>query len=110
MIIRSVYGTELDGRALWKYFDALVNLIFKILPMRENGEETLDVYMDSLLCELIGFKELFNAIGKDAGYLTILSILRYLKKRPDCPLYVVKREVFRAIRVCEILRERYGEA
>ena len=109
MNIQGIYGMELDGHTLNKYFSTLVDRIYKILPMRENGEKTLSVYMESLLCELGGFKELFEAISNDTGYLTILSILQYLRKHPRLPVYVVKREIFRAISVCKMLREQYGE-
>ncbi len=109
MIIETIQGCEIDGRALGVYFGTLVNLLFKILPMREAEEETLSVYMQSLLYELSGCQELFPAIHNDAGFLTILSILQHLISEPDCSVGVVKREIFRAISICNKLKERYAE-
>lgn len=105
---RTVYGTGVDSRALDNYFAKLVDLLFKILPMRECEEESLPVYLKSLLCELTGFSALFEAIEFDAGLLTILGILQFLIEEPECTVPVVRREVFQMISICNRLRSRYG--
>ena len=39
--------------------------------------------------------------------MTLISILQYLIDTPDCPVQDVKREVFRAISICNKLKSRY---
>lgn len=105
----TVYGGGVSREALASYFRNLVNLLFKILPMRENNEETLAAYMESLIRELVGFSDLFAATDNDAGLLQILAIVRYLEGHPDCSVKTVRREVFRAISICNRLKDRYAE-
>lgn len=109
MIVETIYGCDIDGCVLESYFTTLVNLLFKILPMRENGEDTLDVYMGSLLRELIGCRDLFPAIHNDAEFTSILAILQYLIGHEDCDIKTVRREIFRAISICNKLKARYAE-
>lgn len=100
-------GVVLNPSLVPKYFKALINRFFKILPMRESSESTLPAYMDSLQAELLGCGSLIPAIGNDASYLTLLSILQYLIDNYDKPVNVIKREVFRAINICSKLEMIY---
>lgn len=109
MMTDTVFGGAVSTEVLASYFKNLVNLLFKILPMRENNEETRGTYMESLICELTGFQELFSAVQNDAGLTQILTILSYLAAHPDEDVSVVKREVFRAISICNKLKARYAE-
>lgn len=102
-------GGELSREALASYFGNLVNLLFKILPMRENNEETLSIYIDGLVRELIGFRALFEAVDYDAGLVDILSIVQYLAEHPNCSVKKVRYDVFRAISICNKLKLRYAE-
>lgn len=106
---QTVTGGEVSREALASYFKNLVNQLFKILPMRENNEETLGAYMESLGLELTGFNDLFEAVDNDAGVVQILSIIRYLAGHPDSSVKTVRREVFRAISICNKLKDRYAE-
>ncbi len=93
---------------LHNYFHALVGRFFKILPIKESNEDTLRTYMESLQMELLGFKSLMDLIQNDQRLLSLISTLQYLIDEPDCDVSVVKREVFRAIRICEALSSDYG--
>ena len=99
----------MSREALETYFGNLVNQLFKILPMRENEEETRSIYTESLIRELMGFQGLFEAVRNDAGLTQILAILEYLAENPDCRVATVKQEVFRAISICNKLKARYME-
>ncbi len=109
MMIETSAGTEINSEMLSDYFRNLVNLFFKILPIREQNEESLTTYMQSLQAELLGFKSLICAIESNALFITLLSILQYLIDHHDCPVSVVKREVFRAISICNKLKSQYAE-
>lgn len=102
-------GQVIDREILYNYFRNLVNLFFKILPIREANEDSLTTYMQSLQAELLGCKNLVSAINNDASYLTLLAILQYLIDNPECSVKEVKREVFRAISICNKLKVQYAE-
>jgi hypothetical protein len=110
MMIETVAGTPISQDLLHNYFRNLVNQFFKILPIRESGESSLITYMQSLQAELLGCKELVTELKNDASYLTLLSILQYLIDNPDCSVPIVKREVFKAISICNRLKaQQYGK-
>jgi hypothetical protein len=90
-----------------KYFEALVNKFFKILPMRETNEPTLGAYLDSLYMELSGDASVFVEINYDPSFVTLMSISCSLRNNPSIDVQVVKREVFRAITICKQLASRY---
>lgn len=92
-----------------KYMRGLVDRFFKILPLWEDNEESLSEYLDSLLLELEGFNGLMYALHDDRDFVTLLAILRYFIDYPETNTHTVKREVFRAISICNKLRARYCE-
>lgn len=109
-MIETVVGIPITDELVHNYFESLVNCFFKILPIREKGEKTLPVYMQSLQAELLGCKELVCELNSDPGFLTLVSILQYLIDNIDCPIQDVKREVFKAIAICNKLKSKYEKA
>ena len=107
MSIKTSNNFEIDNELLRNYFRNLVNLFFKILPIRENEEDTLVTYMKSLQAELMGCKTLVTAINNDSNFLTLISILQYLIDNPQSSVMDVKREVFKAISICNKLQSKY---
>jgi len=107
MITTIKSGIEINDRVVDKYFKRLVGRFFKILPMKENKEDTLDEYMRGLQIELIGITNLLPPMQTDADYLSLMAILQYLIDTPDCGLKTVKREVFTAIPICKAISQRY---
>lgn len=101
-------GHDIPAEMVDNYLAGLVNQFFKILPIKESGEPSLNEFMKSLQGELLGFQGLMAEIGNDSMYLTLLSILQFLLEN-DCDTPVVKREVFKAISVCKKLRSKYCE-
>ena len=107
MTIDTKVGVPIDPEILRNYFKRLVNHLFKILPMREKNEESLIIYMQSLQVELLGCKSFVSIMGTDADYLSLLAILQYLIDHSDCSVMRVKREVFRAISICNKLQAKF---
>ena len=99
---------QLPNGLVRNYFHSLVNCYFKILPIREDGEKTIGVYLESLKAEMLGCGSLLNDIKNDPSYMTLLSILQYFIDHPDCDIADVRREVFRAIRICNKIAEKYS--
>ncbi len=100
-------GKSVDSELLVNYFNSLVNRFFKILPIREQNEESLDTYLKSFQLELLGCQNLISEIKNDATFMTLLSILQYLIDNPDCSVKSVRREVFSAISICNKLKSIY---
>ena len=103
MIESNVYD-----KVLKNYFDTLVNNFFKILPIKENEEATLEEYMKSLQLELIGCNSILENTQYDSALLSLISILQYLIEH-DCETATVRREVFKAISICKKLKRKYFE-
>lgn len=108
MMIQTKVGVPMDAIILNNYLCTLINLFFKILPIWENGERSLETYMRSLQAELLGCKRFVEAIHSDSLFLSLLSILQYLIDNPSLEVSTVKREVFRAISICNKLKARYA--
>lgn len=108
-MINTKVGIPMAENVIENYFKTLVNRFFKILPIREAGEQSLPVYIQSLQFEMLGCKELVTELHDDSNFLTLLSILQYIYDNPECPVSDVKREVFRAISICNKLEARYAE-
>ena len=98
----------MSAAVLDNYLRSLINLFFKILPLKESGERSLKTYMKSLQAELLGCNALVETIHDDSMFLSLASILQYLIDSPDCSVVFVRREVFRAISICNKLREKYA--
>lgn len=102
-------GALMSATMLGGYIRSLVNRFFKILPIKESGEDSLETYMRSLQAELIGFKDLVTVIHEDSDFVSLLSILQYLIDNPGCQTTTVRREVFRAISICNKLKAKYAQ-
>lgn len=107
-MLQTSAGIQMDAAVLGNYFRTLINLFFKILPLKESKERSLETYMRSLQSELLGCKALVTAIHEDALFLSLISILQYLIDHPESEVAFVRREVFRAISICNKLNERYA--
>ena len=102
-------NAQLDVELVQNYFRNLVNQFFKILPMRETDEGSLPVYIESLYLELLGCGSVVDGLNKDAYFLTLLSILRYMIDNPNCSVHSTKRQVFKAISICNKLKAQFME-
>jgi len=109
MTVDTDVGSPIEMALVHNYFSTLVNHFFKILPIRESEEASLPIYMRSLQVELLGCQEFIPSLRTDAAYLTLLSILQYLINNPACEVKEVKREVFRAIKICNRLKDTYKD-
>ena len=107
-MINTSIGAPINPELLQNYFHNLVNQFFKILPMREEEEGSLYAYMNSLQAELMGCAAFVRVVGTDPMFLSLLSILQYLIDNNPCEVCITKREVFKAISLCNKLQSRYG--
>lgn len=98
----------INSELINNYFSSLVNCFFKLLPIRESEEKTLAVYAESLQSELLGAGAIIQGVNNDSGYLSLIAILQHIIDEPDYPIPKVKREVFKAISICNRLKSKYG--
>lgn len=106
-------NTTVSEELVAKYFRTLVNKVFKILPIIENKEESITVYMRSLGIELAGFKSLIPSVGEDPSYLSLLSIFMWLYEHidlPDTEYKVIRSEVFHLISICKKMQDQCSSA
>lgn len=74
-MIQTTAGVPMSAAVLDNYLRSLINLFFKILPLKESGERSLETYMKSLQAELLGCNALVEAIHDDSMFLSLASIL-----------------------------------
>ncbi len=111
MNLETSVGAPLSAGLIENYFHNLVNQIYKILPMRENGISSLDKYIWRLEAELIGGQSLSLSLREDAYFGSLVNILQYLSEHSqDCSVEQVRQLVFEGISICEKLLGRYGKA
>ena len=101
-------GVYIDDVLLSNYFKNLVNMLFKILPIRESEEPSLVVYIESLKAEILGCDGLIKAVNADPMLMSLAAILQFLGDNPSAEPHVFKREVFKAINICNKLKARYA--
>lgn len=112
MITENVSGKEISGVLIGNYFRKLVDMYFKILPLYENGESSLRVYMENLRDELTGCSGIIAGIQFDPLYMSLIATLQFLIGELDdseCTKEKFRQKVFGAIAVCNKLASRYGQ-
>lgn len=102
----TIYNSEISNRMISNYMNALVNRFYKILPIKESGEDTLKRYLESLLREMIGLRDLIVFVQDDDRYLTLLAIVQYFIDH-DADVATVRTDVFRAISILKKLQKKY---
>lgn len=83
------------------YLNSIVNSVFKILPLWEEKNIGVDVYVESLIFELNGLEEAIE-IKHSYEYISLLSNLQSVKKEvlsEDSKKSIIKREVFKCINI-----------
>ncbi len=94
------YNYDISDNNINKYLQFLINQFFKILPMKESNEPSLQKYIHNLQRELIGCKEIFPEFYNNELFISLISILEYMiNNNPDAT--TVKSDVFKAISICK---------
>lgn len=86
--MRTKFGMEISLTGESRYKKLLINMIYKLLPIREEKNDWKN-YLNSLIEEIHGFEDLFEEID-EVSIIRILSKLQSLKdldKEEDFYLY-----------------------
>jgi hypothetical protein len=84
MVIK--YDVDINKKSIKENLDRISNLIFKLLPIREEGKDW-QAPLENLIIELTGMtrlldnKELFSVLCKLEGLLTLTDKEDFLKYR-----------------------------
>lgn len=108
MTYATTVGVPMDAKVLDAYLQRLVNRFFKILPLKEENDPTLKMYIKNFQVELMGCTGLVECLEHDSRFLSLVSILQYLSDNPDLDVREVRNEVFQSITICEKLKARYA--
>ncbi len=103
------YGVQVSRDMCGAKSSELINQFFKIIPLRENGSDTIAQYMEGLLREMLGMEQLITEWHEDGQYLSLLAILQYHVDHPECDLAIVRSDVFKAIGIIKRLQKKYAE-
>ena len=106
--MKTIYNIDISDKMVTRKLGNYVNQFYKILPIKESGETTLNNYMKSLMREMLGCKKLICALNDDPQYLTLLAILQHHIDE-DCDVATVKSDVFKAINIIKSMQKRYAE-
>jgi CTP:phosphocholine cytidylyltransferase-like protein len=97
--MQTKYNKVVDDSFAKAYLEKLVDKIFKLLPLREEKNENLHKYHESIMVELVGFADLFVEIKNKSEFVSMMASLEGLMKIEDMSLY--RRKVFECINLCK---------
>lgn len=89
------------------YFNFLIGKVWKILPLKEEGNAHLKEYMESLQRELIGNIHLVEELKCDGYFITLLNKIEFLineKYSHD----ICRKEVFECISMIKKIKGKYN--
>lgn len=109
--MKTTYQIDISSVMVDNYLFAAVNKVYKILPLKEHGEETLGKYIHSLVREMLGCHEMIEVFQNDSRYLDVVGALHYMSGHiEEMELEDVKSDVFRCINLIKNLRRQYISA
>ena len=98
---------ELPVETEERYLHALVGKIFKLLPLRDEGDDAAFLkYAEALRHELSGYESVLRRVACDQDWVSILAVLTNIIDG-DVASAQFRRDVFRMISLCEQLISRY---
>lgn len=88
-----------DNKKITVYLNVVVDKIFKILPLYEEKNIGIKVYVESLIFELYGVQNVIT-IENSSDYISLLSTLESVRaemNKENIKKYTLKRELFKCI-------------
>jgi hypothetical protein len=92
--MKTKYG-DMPNELLVAYVDGLIGKVWKILPMKDSKSNTIEKYLNGLLRELVGNKELVFELRDNQDFLSILGSLESLIDEEEHSIY--RSDVFKTI-------------
>lgn len=101
------YSFDLAGSALSREFSRLTNQLWKLLPMKENGEDW-EKQLASVQIEIAGLGKLFNNEEEFVQLLAKIEGLGVIEE-DSLPFGIYRKTIFECIGILQRLKQRYGE-
>lgn len=101
--MNSKYG-DINNTACYNYMARLVDKLFKIIPLKEAHSPTVDTYIEDLIFEISGNKEIFAETEYNPKLVDIICTLEAIKNE-EMSHKEYRRSVFKCITITEQLRE-----
>jgi hypothetical protein len=104
-LLKTKYGAEIPKELMVEYFNRLTGKIFKCLPMIEQSDCTLSIYIEYLLIELAGGNEI---LYKDTLFLDLLANLEAVNGLlEDYPNY--RNQILKCTGICNLIIKKLRE-
>lgn len=98
---------ESELLSLSTFFEFITGKIFKILPLREDENESIYEYLDSLRIEMTGAIETFPELHDNYEFMTLVNTINYLIGN-EFDISTCKREVFKMLKTVNLLQMKAG--
>lgn len=93
------------------YLDSLTGKIYKLIPMRDDKESGVEVflekYLDSLIIELMGAMDTYPDLGCNEQYISIVNTVQYMAHH-NIDRAVWRREAFKMLNTLSRVRSKFG--
>ena len=97
------YGIEISNEAIIKNIERITNLIFKLLPSREEDSEWM-IPLQNLIVEVAGMKNLLN---DEVILFTLLCKLEsLLTLTGEEEFYLFRKVIFECLGLCNTLKTK----
>jgi hypothetical protein len=99
------YG-QLPDEMLLAYVNGMIAKVWKTIPMKQVGTDSLPKYLEATLREFVGQKELIEQLKNNEEFLTILGIMESLLNQDDFSKF--RSDIFKVINLIEKLKFKLG--
>jgi len=86
-----------------EFLNMLINLVYKILPLKEEQNPYLNDYLDSLIIQLKGALDTYPYLKTNTQYISIINTVQYFYNN-DFTVKQCKREVFKCIKTIKQIK------
>ena len=76
-----------------------------MLVLKESNSDTLSIYLEDYLRELIGNKHLIEILKKEPCYISLINKVTYLSEE-NPSVIIFKKEVFKCINIINQIIDR----
>lgn len=94
------YSFDMADEAVSREFSRLTNQLWKLLPMKENGEDW-EKQLSSVIVEVAGLNEIFHE--RDM-YIQLLAKLEGMKVNAEMPFELYRKTIFESITLLQRLK------
>ena len=98
-MIETKYDFSFSNEVINKNIARLINQMWKLIPMKENGEDW-EKQLETVVLQVIGFGEIFKT---DSRYLELLAKLEGLRLS-KVEFYTYRKTVFEAISLLQEIK------